>query len=148
MTAFRSACLKRFSPYSVECGEDLVRSSSVSLVERIEEESVAIVSRPGSAKMFASCTCKLFSLGLDGCRHLWALVATIDDTKLVPMSMLPHDFELIPKHPPAASFWIGARRALAEAREERPPLSDLRRAVFAGREESALPPRARRRRRR
>ena len=64
MTAFRSACLKRFSPYATECGEDLVSSSSVTLLDRgptsfvaqIDGESVAIVSRPGSTTMFAATT--------------------------------------------------------------------------------------------
>jgi hypothetical protein len=33
--------------------------------------------------MFAACTCKLFALGLGGSRQLWALVATLDDARLV-----------------------------------------------------------------
>jgi hypothetical protein len=120
MTGFRSACSKRFSAYARECGEDLARSSAVTLVERgppvftarVGEESASIVSRLGSATMFASCTCKLFALGLDGCRHLWALVATLEDARIVPGSMLRAGFDLVPRHPPSATFRIAARSLL------------------------------------
>jgi hypothetical protein len=125
MTAFRSACSKRFSAYSIECGEALATNASVALVQRgapaflarVDDESVSIISGPGSPKMFASCTCALFALGLDGCRHLWALVATLDDAGIVRAAMLQRGFDLVPRHPPSASFWIGARRLLGPARD-------------------------------
>jgi hypothetical protein len=129
MTAFRSACSKRFSKYSMECGEELARSSSVALLvrgppsflARVGDEGASIVMRVGSPKMFATCTCKLFALGLDGCRHLWALVATLDDAALVGASMILRGFDLVPRHPPSATLWIGARRLLADASERAPP---------------------------
>lgn len=120
MIGFRSACAKRFSAYSIDRGEELARSSSVTLVERgppafvarVGGESASIVSSSGSSKMFAACTCKLFALGLDGCRHLWALVATLEDAGIVRPATLRAGFDLVPRHPPSAAFWVGARRLL------------------------------------
>src|SRR5688500_5564021 len=79
---FRSVCAHRFSAYSIECGEELASSSAVTVLERgppsfvarVGDEAASIVSRASTPRMFASCTCKIFALGLDGCRHLWALV--------------------------------------------------------------------------
>lgn len=181
---FRSVCAHRFSAYSIECGEALASSASVTVLERdppsfvarIGEESASIVSRPSSSRMFASCTCKVFALGLDGCRHLWALVATLEDRRIVRGSMVRDGFDLVPRHPPSAAFWIGARRLLdpreradpddatrarvarprrargasarARARESPRAGSALRRAAFSGSDAVSAHPPARRRRRR
>lgn len=173
-TMFRSACAHRFSAYSIECGEDLAASSAVTVVERgppsfvarVGDESASIVARASSPRMFASCTCKIFALGLDGCRHLWALVATLEDTKVVGPSVLRQGFDLVPRHPPSAAFWIGARRLLdpdeatrarvarrrrargasARARARESPRAGLRRAGLAGSVAGVQASRRRRRR--
>ena len=118
MRPFRSACSHRFSPYSIERGEELVSSSKLALVKtgptmfvaRVAEESASIVSSETTPEMLAMCTCPMFSLGLDGCRHLWALVAKLEDANVMQPSMLRRGFDLVPLHPPSAESWTPARR--------------------------------------
>jgi hypothetical protein len=148
MNGFRSACAHRFSAYSIECGEKLARASEVIVVEhgppafvaRVAEEGVSITRAPGSTRMVSTCTCALFALGLDGCRHLWALVAAIDDAEAVAPETIGDDFDLFPLHPPKVP---GERSApsRAPAREPASLCLGLRRASLEG-------PAASRRRRR
>jgi len=126
MPGFRSACARHFNPYSVECGEDLARSSAVTLLERgppsfvarVAEESVSILSPPGAVCMYSACSCALFALGLDGCRHLWALVAAIDDAGLVPKARFVEGFDLVARRGPGQRSWVGARRLLERDADE------------------------------
>lgn len=110
MTALRNACAHRFSPETRAQGEDLAHDGIVTLIHRGEPAFVAHVGREltsiepirGSPAMTSRCTCKVFGAGIDGCRHLWALLAWLEDRRLITVNSIAPGFDLVPRHPVSA----------------------------------------------
>jgi hypothetical protein len=101
--SLRAASAHRFSSYARACGAELARRGKVVVVVRrgspaydvrVGRESVALV-RAGP-KVHASCSCPLFTLGLDGCRHLWASLVVLDRVGAFRPLLARAAFDLVP----------------------------------------------------
>lgn len=102
--SLRRAAAHRFSSYARACGAQLARRGKVAVVARappayalrVGAESVTLALSRAGPKVRASCTCPLFALGLDGCRHLWASLVVLDRAGAFRPMLARADFDLVP----------------------------------------------------